>query len=163
MQRRLLTSILVVLSLITTAAVLADAHMKASVDDLAWMTGSYAGPIGDGGSLEENWIRPKDGSIAALVRITSDGATSMVELIVVQPEADSLVLHIQQWDTGFAPRAGGAQKMKLTNLGENTVSFQAVSEGGLKSLTYSRPTPDLFTVDVETADGTKFQIPLKAQ
>ena len=41
--------------------------------------------------------------------------------------------------------------------------FQAVGEGGLKSLTYSRPTPDSFTVDVETADGTKFQIPLKAQ
>lgn len=162
MPRRLLTSILVVLSLITTATVLADAHTKASVDDLAWMTGSYAGSLGNG-TLEENWIRPKDGSIAALVRITGEGATSMVELIVVQPEADSLMLHIQQWDTGFAPRAGGAQKMKLTNLGENTVSFEAVSEGGLKSLTYSRPTPDLFTVDVETADGTKFQIPLKAQ
>ncbi|MCZ6458849.1 MAG: DUF6265 family protein [Gammaproteobacteria bacterium] len=162
MPRRLLTSILVVLSLTTTATVLADAHTKASVDDLAWMTGSYVGSIGNG-TLEENWIRPKDGSIAALVRITGEGATSMVELIVVQPEADSLMLHIQQWDTGFAPRAGGAQKMKLTNLGENTVSFEAVSEGGLKSLTYSRPTPDLFTVDVETADGTKFQIPLKAQ
>ncbi len=163
MPQRLLTSVLVVVITAAAASVLADSHTKASVDDLSWITGSWAGPIGDGAMLEENWIRPKDGSIAALVRITGDGVTSMVELIVVQPEADSLMLHIQQWDTGFAPRAGGAQKMRLTNLGKNTVSFEAVSEGGLKSLTYSRPTPDSFTVDVETADGTKFQISLKAQ
>ena len=136
--------------------------LNAGVADLAWMTGSWAGPAGPDSTLEENWSKPLDGSIASLVRMRGKGTTSMVELIVVEEVADSLVLHIQQWDPGFTPRPAGPQKMSLVSMGERTVSFKADGPGGLAGLTYSRPADDTFTVDVETAEGAKFQIVLKA-
>jgi hypothetical protein len=135
----------------------------AGVADLAWMSGSWSGTTGPGTTLEENWVRPANGSIGALVRMSRDGVTSMVELIVVEEAGDSLVLHIQQWDPGFQPRPAGAQQMALESLGERTVTFRATSEGGLAALTYSRPDSNSFIVEVELADGKKIPIPLEAQ
>lgn len=134
----------------------------AGVDDLAWMTGSWAGPAGPEVTLEENWTAPADGSIASLVRMRGNGATNMVELIVVEEQGDSLVLHIQQWDPGFTPRPAGPQKMTMTSMGERTVTFESDGEGGLTSLTYTRPADDTFTVAVKTAEGGQFEMELKA-
>ena len=125
------------------------------------MTGSWAGAAGEQ-VLEENWTRPVGGSIASLVRMTGAGATSMVELIVIEEEHGSLVLRIQQWNPGFAPRTPGPQTMMLSALGDNEVSFEASGEGELRSLTYRRPTSDSFSVAVETAEGAKFQIDMRA-
>ena len=134
----------------------------AGVEELSWMTGSWTGPAGPDNTLEENWTQPADGSIASLVRMRGKGITSMVELIVVEEQGDTLIMHIQQWDPGYQPRSGGPQTMSLASMGERTVSFKADTPGGLAALTYSRPEDDTFTVDVETADGTEFQIVLKA-
>ena len=134
----------------------------AGVEALSWMTGSWAGPAGPDSTLEENWTQPADGSIASLVRMRGEGTTSMVELIVVEDQGDTLIMHIQQWDQGYQPRPGGPQTMSLVSMGERTVTFKADSPGGLAELTYSRPEDDTFTVDVETADGAKFQIVLTA-
>jgi len=145
------------------AAFWSSGLQAAGVADLSWMSGSWSGATGPGTTLEENWTRPANGSIGALVRMSRDGVTSMVELIVVEEVGDSLVLHIQQWDPGFQPRAAGAQRMALDKLGENTVSFVATSEGGLAGLTYSRPDQKTFTIEVSLADGTKIPITLMAQ
>ena len=56
---------------------------SATVSDLAWMTGHYSSD-----TLEENWAEPKGGSIASLVRGIGDGATNMIELIVIEEEGD---------------------------------------------------------------------------
>ena len=141
---------------------LAMPPLQAGVADLAWMTGSWAGPAGPAATLEENWSAPADGTIGALVRMRGNGATSMVELIVIEESGDTLALFIQQWDPGFSPRPAGPQEMRLVSMGERTVSFSAVTEGGLSSLTYSRSAQDTFTVEVETADGTRFPLMLKA-
>lgn len=141
---------------------IAASTLQAGVDDLAWMTGSWAGPAGPEQTLEENWTAPADGSIGALVRMRGRGATSMVELIVIEEEGNGLTLHIQQWDPGFNPRPGGAQKMVLVAMGEQTVTFEAVTEGGLLGLTYTRPREDTFTIDVTRADGTVIALELKA-
>lgn len=138
------------------------ATASAGVADLAWMSGSWAGPAGPDATLEENWTQPADGTIASLVRMRGNGGTAMVELIVVEESGDSLVLNLQQWDPGFQPRPAGPQRMELAAMGERTVTFRAAGPGGLAALTYSRPADDTFTVDVETADGNRFQMVLKA-
>ena len=98
MQRFLVVSVLVLLA---SGPALAQGP-AAKVADLAWMTGSYAND-----TLEENWATPKAGSIASLVRGVGDGATNMIELIVVEEEGDSLVLRLKQWNPGMDPRADG--------------------------------------------------------
>ncbi|MCB1685859.1 MAG: DUF6265 family protein [Pseudomonadales bacterium] len=136
--------------------------VTASIDELAWMTGSWSGPIGDG-VLEENWVAPGNGSIGALVRMTRDGSTGMVELIVIEQTGETLTLYLQQWDPGMTPRSERAQKMVLSAIGEQSVSFRATEASGLKGLTYSRPADDTFVVEVHTPDDREIQINLKAR
>ena len=131
-----------------------------SVAALAWMTGTWTGPVG-GGVLEENWTVPKAGAIQALVRMTADGKTSMVELIVIEEEAGSLVLRLQQWDPGLKPRTPAPSTMKLLELGEHSVTFEAVPGAQFAKLAYARD-GDSFMISIEDAAGSKFDLPLKA-
>jgi hypothetical protein len=135
---------------------------RAGVDDLHWMSGTWIGPMGPGVELEENWSAPRAGTIAALVRARGEAGTSMVELIVIEEQDDTLVLHLQQWDPGFSPRPGGANRMTLAEIGERSVRFQGTEGAGLASLRYSRPSDDTFTVHVETAEGQTFEMVLKS-
>jgi hypothetical protein len=139
----------------------ADSHP--SITALNWMTGSWAGPAGPGRTLEENWIIPTGGSLASLVRITTEDATPMVELIVIEEENDTLILRIQQWDPGFSPRTSGPQVMTLSDLGERSVKFVATGETGMRSLAYSSPDPESFNIDIVGADGNAFQLQLARQ
>jgi hypothetical protein len=141
----------------------AAAGPAATVADLAWMTGSWKGAMGPG-TLEENWTRPDAGSMASLVRGTGAGKTNMIELIVIEESEGSLVLRLQQWNPGFQPRSPSPQEMRLVEIAERKVVFDAVGEGGgLKKLTYSRPADDTFVVSVVTAQGAAVSFELKKQ
>ena len=134
----------------------------ATIDQLSWMTGTYAGKLG-ANQLEENWIKAEGRSIAAMVRMTTgEGATSMFEMITIEEVDGSLVLHIQQWNPGFVPRTPAPQKMELSMIADNHVHFTAVSEGGMKSLGYTR-SGDSFTIHVENASGNKSDLALTAR
>ncbi len=139
----------------------ASAEEAPSVSALGWMTGTWAGPVGPG-ELEENWTTPKAGSIQALVRMTGDGKTSMVEMIVIEEEEGSLTLRLQQWDPGYKPRTPEPSTMKLVDLGDNTVAFEAISEAEIAKLRYTR-NGDNFTISIENAAGAAFDLPLKAR
>ena len=132
----------------------------ASIDQLGWMTGNWAGQLGPN-QLEENWIKTEGGSIAAMVRMTGGGSTSMFEMITIEEVDGSLVLHIQQWDPGFQPRTESAQKMELEEIGANSVKFRAVSEGGMSTLGYSHPDANSFIIHVGRPDGGVLDIPLQ--
>ena len=157
-MRRLIYALVLVL-LIAVPGFAAD-RRAAKVSDLAWMSGHYEGSTGNG-TLEENWAKPVGGSIASLVRSTDGEKTTMIELIVVEEEEGSLVLRLQQWNPGFAPRTEGPQVMKLIEISDNKVVFEDVSGGGLKKLGYSRE-GNQFTISIETAGGS-FDIPLMTQ
>lgn len=124
----------------------AFAGPAATIDDLSWMTGTWAVPFGPN-TLEENWIAPKDGAIASFVRMSGNGKTSMFEVIVIEEKEGSLELSIQQWGPGFKPQSEAAQKMELTEIGERMVKFTAITEGTFEFLEYRRPTDTTFTID----------------
>jgi hypothetical protein len=162
MLKNIVAAGMVFAAILMASSVFADPAVKATVADLAWMTGSWAGPIGEQ-TLEENWIRPLGGSIAAVVRFTEDGATNMTELIVIEESRGTLVFRVQQWFPGYVPRNPEPQEMTLVELAENRVGFASAGPGDFNSLTYSRPSADAFNIDVETKQGVKFQINLHAQ
>lgn len=156
---------------LTFSAVLASLAMAvntlyagppASIQELDWMTGSWAGPVGTN-QLEEIWTGTEGGSIAAVVRITGNDATSMFELITIEEVDGSLVLHVQQWDPGFIPRTDTIQEMELAEIGDRTVRFAAVGEGRMRSLGYSSPTPETFIIHIEQAAGDSRDINLQAR
>lgn len=131
----------------------------ATIDQLAWMTGNYAGNLGPN-TLEENWIAPEGGSIAAMVRMTGNGGTSMFEMITIEEVDGSLVLNVQQFDAGFKPRAPEPTTMELAMIMDNHVHFNAVTEGGMRSLGYTLD-GDTFTIHVEQASGQTMNIELQ--
>ena len=132
-----------------------------TVQDLQWMSGTWTGSVGGPVKLQENWTVPEAGSIQSLVRMTAGDTTTMVELIVIEDIDDGLQLHIQQWDKGYVPRAGGAQRMIMESAGENFVKFKDASGGGLKTLQYSRPeNAGNFVIDIVTAMGQPMKIEL---
>ena len=151
---------LAVLALV--ASVSAFAAPEAKIEQLSWMTGNWAGALGPN-QLEENWIGTDGRSLAAMVRMTGDNATSMFEMITIEEVDGSLELNIQQWNPGMDPRTPGAQKMRLMEIDDNSVKFEAVGEGGMKTLGYSHPDADTFIIHVEQAAGAKFDINLKAR
>ena len=53
--------------------------------------------------------------------------------------------------------------MELSAIGEKSVSFKAVTEGGMATLAYSNPEPDAFHIDITLKDGNAFTIKLAAR
>jgi hypothetical protein len=145
---------------LSLAATTTFAGPPAVIEDLSWMTGNWAGALGPN-QLEENWIKAEGSSIASMVRMTGNDATSMFEMITIEEVDGSLVLHIQQFDPGFKPRTPEPQEMELAEITADSVRFVAVSEGGMASLGYSNPDPDTFIIHVGQANGNTLDIPLK--
>ncbi len=141
------------------AATTTYAAPPATVADLAWMTGTWSAPAGPN-TLEENWVVPGNGSMAALVRMTGATGVSMWEVITVEEKDGSLMMSVQQWNKGFEPRAD-VQRLELSEITENSVNFTAVSEGSMKSLGYSRE-GDTFTIHLVGQNGNPVNLDLKA-
>ena len=134
----------------------------ANIQQLDWMTGNWAGNLGPN-QLEENWIATEGSSLMAAVRMTGADATSMFEVITIEEAEGSLVLHIQQWDAGFAPRTEAAQELELVEITENSVKFEDVSGFGMPTLGYSHPDSDTFIIHVGQEDGSTFDIELRSR
>ena len=152
--------IFLALIFLTPLSAISDDHAK--VTELGWLTGSWDGQLGPN-ILEENWSLPRSGSIASLVRQTGPDGMGMVEMVFIEEANGTLELHLQQWDSGFSPRTPSAQKMTMSDMTENSVTFRAVGEGGLAQLKYSRPAADEFHIDVRTMTDQEFTIKLKPQ
>ena len=139
--------------LLASAAPAGAAPPAASIGDLAWMTGSWEGPMGENAVLQETWLEPADDSMMAAVRLLADGKTDMVELIVIEESEGTLIFRIQQWTKSYEPRMAAPQKLVLAELGDNSVRFEAEEAGNaFRSLTYSRPSPEAFNIKLELTE-----------
>jgi hypothetical protein len=67
---------------------------------------------------------------------------------------------IQQWDSGFAPRMPEAQHLILSEISDQRVMFEAVTEGPMNRLGYSR-SGDTFTIELGTPTGDIREVELK--
>lgn len=136
------------------------AQPPASIDQLAWMTGTWQLAFGPN-TLEENWVAPSGGSIAAMVRMYGE-STSMFEVITIEEKNGTLAMTAQQWDSGFKPRTPEAQQLVLSEISGQRVLFKAVTEGPMSTLGYSR-NGDTFTIELGTPSGDVRKMELKAK
>ncbi len=134
----------------------------AKITDLAWMTGTWSAPVG-ANTLEENWISPAGGGIAAMVRMSGAKGVGMWEVITIEEKDGSLVMSVQQWNSGFEPRTPVAQKLELAEIGDKRVRFKAVTEGSMTSLGYSRSADNTFTIEMTVTAGNVMKLQLKAK
>lgn len=134
----------------------------AKVADLAWMTGTWSTAMGPN-TLEENWTKPANGNIASMVRMSGPNGVSMWEVITIEEKEGSLVMAIQQWDAGFKPRSPEAQKMELTEIGNKSVKFKALTEGAFTTLGYSIGADGAFVIEAGQPNGQNMKLTLKGQ
>ncbi len=146
--------------LLAAASGLAEVADEPRVADLAWMTGSWIGPFGEQ-MLEETWSQPFAGTITCMVRITGNGQTNMMELILIEEVDGSLLFRVRQWLPGYVPRRPEPQIMTLAEIADRRVSFDGSGDSDFLRLTYSRPTDETFQIDVEPRQGDHFQILLR--
>jgi hypothetical protein len=134
------------------------AQPTASIDQLAWMTGTWQVALGPN-TLEETWVTPSGGSIAAMVRMYGE-STSMFEVITIEEKNGTLAMTVQQWDSGFKPRTPEAQQLILSEISAQRVMFEAVTDGPMNKLGYSR-SGDTFTIELGTPSGDIRKVDLK--
>ena len=130
-----------------------------SIDRLSWLTGNWKGPR-DGGVLEETWLPPLAGTITALVRSSKDQDTRFVEIVHIREINGSLELNLQLFNNSLEPENISAHNFELTDIGSSFVSFEGVSDGAHRSLSYERPEKNLFFIRIETNDGEQIEIRL---
>jgi hypothetical protein len=149
-------------TLISTSLLLASgwcaAQPAASIDQLTWMTGTWQVALGPN-TLEENWVAPAGGSIAAMVRMYGE-STSMFEVITIEEKDGTLAMTVQQWDSGFEPRLPEAQQLILSEISDQRVMFEAVTDGPMDKLGYSR-SGDTFTIELGARSGDIRKVDLK--
>jgi hypothetical protein len=150
-------------TLISTSLLLASgwcaAQPPASIDQLEWMSGTWQVALGPN-TLEEHWVAPTGGSIAAMVRMYGE-STSMFEVITIEEKDGTLAMTVQQWDTGFEPRMPEAQQLILSEISDQRVMFEAVTEGPMNKLGYSR-SGDTFSIELGGPTGDIRKVDLKA-
>ncbi|MEO8078008.1 MAG: DUF6265 family protein [Acidobacteriota bacterium] len=110
-------------------AATAGASVKATVDQLAWVTGAWTGTLGDR-TIEQHWSAPLGGSIVAMYRSIQANRVTLYELLAIEQEGDGVVLRTKH----FAPGPGlVGQEAKDESVNNRLVSLEgrsAVFEGG---------------------------------
>ena len=129
----------------------AAAPAKATVDQLAWVTGAWTGKLGER-TIEQHWSAPLAGSIVAMYRSIQGNRATLYELLAMEQEGEGVVLRIKH----FAPGRGlVSQEAKDQSMDHTLVSLEgrtAVFEGGAgptpTRITFTNPDPDTLNISV---------------
>jgi hypothetical protein len=85
----------------------------------------------------------------------------MFEVITIEEKDGTLAMTVQQWDSGFEPRMPEAQQLILSEISDQRVMFEAVTDGPMDKLGYSR-SGDTFTIELGTPTGDIRKVELKS-
>jgi len=129
----------------------ASAPAKATVDQLAWVTGAWTGRLGER-TIEQHWSAPLAGSIVAMYRSIQGNRATLYELLAMEQEGEGVVLRIKH----FAPGAGlVSQEAKDQSMDHTLARLEgrtAVFEGGAgpspTRITFTKPDPDTLNISV---------------
>ena len=125
---------------------------RATVDQLAWVTGAWTGTLGER-TIEQHWSAPLAGSIIAMYRSIRGGKPTLYELLAMENEGDGVVLRIKH----FAPGPGlVSQEAKDESMNHTLVSLDgrtAVFVGGAAAnpvrITFRSPDSATLNITVE--------------
>ena len=142
-----------------------EENSSISVYKLQWLTGQREGSH-DGGIIEQTWFPPRSGTITALVRSTKESDTRFVEIIHIREINGSLELNLQIFNNSLEPENISAtysriHKFELSEIGDGYLAFKGVSDGAHQNLSYQRSEGDIFSINIETNVGDRFEIKLK--
>lgn len=106
---------------------------KATIGDLAWIAGNWAGARGTNGAItfEERWSPPKGGSMFAISRTVNRDRLSAFEFLRIV-ERDGGLVYVAQ------PNGGSATEFVLSELSANRAVFDNPRHDYPKRIVYER-------------------------
>lgn len=128
------------------------ARVRATVDQLAWVTGAWAGTLGDR-TIEQHWSAPVAGSMIAMYRSIRDNRPTLYELLAMEQEGDGVVLRIKHFapGTGLIGQEAKDESMNhaLVRLDQRTAVFEGGTPASPVRVTFTSPEPAMLTILVE--------------
>jgi hypothetical protein len=105
-----------------------EARPAATLDDVAWIAGSWKGDA-LGGSFEEVWNPPSAGSMVGMFKLLRDGRVSFYELMLFLEDEGSLSLKVRHFDPDFTAWEDKREDltMRFVKAEENAVHFNGIS------------------------------------
>ncbi len=100
--------------------------LRAAIDDLAWLAGSWHGHIGDD-AIDEHWSAPAGGVMIGMFRWLKQGRLYMYEFLAVEPDgAGGLVLRLKHFHEGLVAWEGKTlvRAFALVDLGDRHATFR---------------------------------------
>jgi len=126
--------------------------IKASLDQLSWVSGAWTGMLGDR-TIEQHWSAPVAGSIIAMYRSIQGSRPTLYELLAMEQQGEGVVLRIKH----FAPGAGLVSREAkdesidhaLVKLGDRTAVFEGGTPASPARITFNSPDPATLNIAVE--------------
>lgn len=105
-----------------------DNRPTATIADMAWLAGNWEGEA-FGGTFEEIWGAPADGTMIGMYRLVHEGATTLYEFQLIEEEAGSLVLKVKHFDADLRAWEEKEEYVSfpLVKLTENAVYFEGLT------------------------------------
>jgi hypothetical protein len=113
---------------------------QATLNDMAWLAGRWAGPA-LGGEAEEIWGPPKAGSMIGMYRLVRDGKPVFYEFQTIAEDSGSLVLRLKHFNpdlTGWEEKERTVD-FRLVGISDRIVQFEGMSfhrEGDARMTVY---------------------------
>ena len=105
-----------------------DARPEATLADVAWLTGSWAGEA-FGGTFEQVWNPASAGSMVGLFKIMNGGAVNFYEILLLVEEAGSLSLKVKHFTPDFVAweEKDDYTHFRFVSADENAIHFSGLS------------------------------------
>lgn len=105
-----------------------NTRVPASLDDVAWMVGSWSGDA-FGGTFEQVWNPASVGSMAGMFKLINDGKVNFYELLLLVEEEGSLSLKVKHFTPEFTAWEEKADYVhfRLVGVGSGVVHFSGLS------------------------------------
>ena len=143
--RRMMFSVLLLLALVVVSLAQQSgektAQKKASLEDLAWLTGCWEGRQGEA-IVEEIWSKPGGGSMIGLGRTVKGAKTTSFEFMQFREENGSLVFMPQ-------PQGGTRVSFPLKDSFGGKLTFENKEHDFPQRVIYERKGPGLLLAAIE--------------
>ena len=129
---------------------IASAGIEATVQQLAWISGAWAGK-GLGGTVEEHWTKPGGDSLVGAFRlIGADDKMKVCELLMIEQRGKQVVYSFRHFGPGNKPweELDKPLVFDLIRLTPNEAVFESSVQTDPKRLTYTH-TDDKLAIRVQ--------------
>ncbi len=128
--------------------VIAKPVVGQTLDDLAFLSGCWEGPLSRGGAIEEFYSAPSDNLIVGTTRYLRDGHTVMFEFSSIVHDSSGIVL----WPYPRGHKS--ADGFRLTSVDGHGAVFEAPEHDFPKRISYIIESPDVRIARIDDgADG----------